>query len=252
VVAACSNRCVRISTVGELLDLLDHLTPDRADGTSRSASDHWSEVLRREGHPLNTDLPDVNLLAWRDVGLLPSGRRRQALDVGCGLGRNARWLAGHGYEVTGIDIAAPALQEARSRTTVESVTFAECDFLRDPVPGSPFAVVYDSGFFHHVAPHRRVTYLEVLDRCLEPGGLFGVCTFAAGQMGATASDRELLTSGGLGEGIGYTTDDLRQIFRDFEFIAAGPQRPAPGGEDNAFRQGFLTTALFQKSASKAS
>jgi len=51
---------VRISTVEELLDLLDlldHLTPDRADGTSRSASDHWSEVLRREGHPLNTDLP---------------------------------------------------------------------------------------------------------------------------------------------------------------------------------------------------
>jgi len=69
-------------------------------------------------------------------------------------------------------------------------------------------------------------------------------------MGATASDRELLTSGGLGEGIGYTTDDLRQIFRDFEFIAAGPQRPAPGGEVSAFRQGFLTTALFQKSASR--
>src|SRR6185437_7866617 len=173
---------MRISTVEQLLDLLDNLTPQRSDATSSTASDEWAEILTRPGHPLNTALPDVNLPAWQAAGLLPDGAGRRALDVGCGLGRNAHWLAARGWHVLGIDVSGPALAVAADRST--DARFAECDFLRDQVPGAPFDLVYDSGCFHHVAPHRRISYRTALDRALAPGGLFGICTFTKGEMGS--------------------------------------------------------------------
>lgn len=43
---------------------------------------------------------------------LPVGK---ALDLACGAGRNALWLAAHGWEVTAVDGAAAAIEELRSR-----------------------------------------------------------------------------------------------------------------------------------------
>src|SRR6185312_9337999 len=100
--------------------------------------------------------------------------------------------------------------------------FAECDFLRDQVPGAPFDLVYDSGCFHHVAPHRRISYRTALDRALAPGGLFGICTFTKGEMGSDAPDAELLLSGGFGEGIGYTVGELADIFDDLGLLDGAP------------------------------
>jgi 2-polyprenyl-3-methyl-5-hydroxy-6-metoxy-1,4-benzoquinol methylase len=232
----------RIATVDELFEVLDNLTASRADATSRAASEQWAEILRRPGHPLNTDLPDVNLLSWHERGLLP-GEGKRALDVGCGLGRNARWLAAVGYDVAGIDIASAALAEAVRRTGESEVEFVECDVLREQVPGGPYDLVYDSGCFHHLAPHRRISYLQALDGLLAPGGLYGVCTFTAGEMGSTASDRELLVEGGFGEGIGYTVDELAGIFRDLNLVHGDALSAFPG---EGFTQTFLTAALFRR------
>lgn len=91
-----------------------------------------------------------------------------------------------GASVTGVDIAASALEAARGRT--EGVEFREVDFLREGVPGGPFELVYDSGCFHHLAPHRRISYLKSLREVLAPGGYFGICTFTAGRMGSTEPD----------------------------------------------------------------
>lgn len=244
----------RVSTIEELMELLDSLYGADADRTSVGASDFWGRLLRQPDHVLNTDLPDANLVAWRAAGHLPSvgdpGRRPTALDVGCGLGRNVNWLASQGFSVTGIDIAEPALAEAirrgGARADGERARYLSRDFLRDEVPGAPFDLVYDSGCFHHLAPHRRISYRAALDVALAPGGWFGICTFAAGRMGSTADDAQLLRQGDLEGGVGYTLEDLELVFADLELVAAGRLPAADEVGEPVFTQDFLHAALFRR------
>src|SRR6476646_8725770 len=53
---------------------------------------------------------EPNRLFAAEVGGLPPGR---ALDLACGEGRNAVWLAGRGWRVTGVDFSGVALAKAR-------------------------------------------------------------------------------------------------------------------------------------------
>lgn len=241
---------MRLTTHEELLALLDDLYDAGADRTSAAAAEYWDALFQREGHPLRSDLPDANLVAWHSERLLGGAVGRTALDVGCGLGRNSRWLAAQGFVVTGIDIAPRALEEAELRSREHSVIYARRDFVRDVVGASitPFDVVYDSGCFHHLAPHRRISYMQALAASLAPSGLFGVCTFAAGRVGTTASDRDLLIQRSLEGGIGYTTDDLREMFSWLELIDCRPMPTGEGLTAQVFTQDFLHVALFRRSA----
>jgi SAM-dependent methyltransferase len=239
-------RVDRLTGVDALLDLLDTLFDDREDATSRAATEHWDTMYTRPGHPLAVDLPDANLVAWRDAGLLPLDTIATALDVGCGLGRNSRWLAAQGVRTTGVDIAATTLDRARTLSAGLDVTFADVDVLREPVLGGPFDLVYDSGCFHHLAPHRRISYLRTLRSALRPGGWFGICTFTAGRMGSSADDADLLRSGRVGEGVGYTEAELVDVFSWLEPVAIGPIPPQADVAEPVFTHDFLTVALFRR------
>jgi SAM-dependent methyltransferase len=79
-------------------------------------------------------------------GTLPLGR---ALDLGCGTGINAVWLAQHGYEVTGVDVAPLAIEQARARQPAGvACRFATHDVLAAMPDGGPFQLVFDRGCFH--------------------------------------------------------------------------------------------------------
>lgn len=247
----------RVHTVEQLMELLDSLYGADADRTSAGACDFWGRLLQQPDHLLNTDLPDANLVAWHAAGLLPPALadadpadRPTALDVGCGLGRNAAWLAAQGFWVTGIDIAEPALAEAARRGEARAegarVQYVSCDFVRTPVPGGPFDLVYDSGCFHHLAPHRRISYRAALDSALAPDGVFGICTFAAGRMGTTADDAQLLRQGALEGGVGYAIDELSDVFGDLELVSSGPLPTTAGVGRPVFTQDFLHAALFRR------
>ena len=117
--------------------------------------------------------------------------------------------------------------------------------LRQDIPGGPFDFIYDSGCFHHLPPHRRLSYLRALDGCLKPGGFFGICTFAAGKMGSEADDLTLLRQGKLEGGIAYSADDLQEVFCEFELLSSGPLPDDETG--TVFTQVFLIAALFRRS-----
>jgi SAM-dependent methyltransferase len=248
-----------VGTPDQLMELLDSLYGAQAHRTSAGAADFWGTLLQQPDHVLNTDLPDANLVAWHAAGLLPPTHaakdpadRPTALDIGCGLGRNAGWLAAQGFSVTGIDIAEPALAEARRRAGGpsdhgEQAAYLVVDFLREEVPGGPFDLVYDSGCFHHLAPHRRISYLAALDVALAPDGVFGICTFAAGRMGTTADDAQLLRQGSLEGGIGYSLDELAAVFGDLELVSGASQPTADEVGSPVFSQEFLHAALFRRS-----
>ncbi len=237
---------MRITTHSQLMDLLDGLYADGADRTSGGAAAFWDDLLAQPDHPLGRDLPDSSLVWWRDAGALGPGAGRTALDIGCGLGRNSRWLAQQGFAVTGVDVSPYAVTEAARRSPAPGTAYVLGDFLREPVAGGPFDLVYDSGCFHHLAPHRRISYLASLDKVLAPGGLFGICTFTAGRMGTSAPDSDLLLGRSLEGGVGYSIGELHEMFSCLEPLDARPLPDQHEVDEPVFTHDFLQVALFRR------
>jgi SAM-dependent methyltransferase len=67
---------------------------------------HWDERYRGTGLIWGTG---PNQFVEAHCADLPPGR---ALDLACGEGRNAIWLAGRGWHVTGVDFSAVAIDKA--------------------------------------------------------------------------------------------------------------------------------------------
>lgn len=109
----------------------------------------------------------------------------------------------------------------------------------------PYDLVYDSGCLHHLPPHRRISYLSLLDRYLAPGGHFAVTCFAAGAMGSRTPDADLYRLGRLEGGLAFSPESLRWIFADLtevELRRMRDERP----ESDRFGESFLWTALFRR------
>ena len=65
-----------------------------------------------DGHPLAHSMQ--NLIEGEPA--LPAGR---ALDIGCGTGDNSIYLAKHGWQVTGVDFVAKAVDKARAKAAAD-------------------------------------------------------------------------------------------------------------------------------------
>ncbi len=115
------------------------------------------------------------------VDLVESGRIRpcRAADLGCGIGNYALYLAGRGFDVTGIDSSPTAIALARENADKKKVS---CEFIVADVLGDlssftgTFEFVYDWELLHHIFPEQRVTYVENVRRILKPRGKYlSVC-----------------------------------------------------------------------------
>lgn len=107
----------------------------------------WNERYGREGalQPF-PDAPASWLVEHREL-LAASGGGR-ALDVGCGDGRNALYLARHGYAVEAIDISdvlVAALTEEAERRAL-AITPRIVDLEREPLPAGPFDAIVTMHF----------------------------------------------------------------------------------------------------------
>lgn len=230
----------------QLLEVLDRVVSasGRGDRSDASAADFWTGLLTTPGHPLATQLPDEALVDWQERGLLGELESARVLDIGCGAGRNTRWFAEQGAIVDGIDLANDLLDQIRP-TMPATVTLRAADVLRDPLPDREYDVVYDSGCFHHIAPHRRITYLQGVLPLVRAGGRFGIVTFAAERM-ESPSDLDVVTTGDTYGGMAFTLDNLRSIFADLTPLEL---RAVREGRPGTFAPDFLNAALFTPSPS---
>lgn len=232
---------MRIGSVEDLFDELDRVVAESRRGdVTKDSADYWTAMLTREGHPLNSRLPDEPLVDWHGRGLLGDLDGARVLDVGCGNGRNGAWLAERGADVVGVDLAAPLLDAVRPDLPA-SMSVTALDVLRDPLPAGPFDVVYDSGCFHHLAPHRRITYRERILPLLAPGGRYAVVAFAQ-EAQPSPPDREVLTSGDLGGGMSFLLEDLERIFAPLRPVEVRRVRDDVPG---TFGAQFLNAGLFR-------
>ncbi len=130
----------------------------------------WEERYATGDLPWDTGAPDVHLVeVVRSRPVAPG----TALEVGCGTGTNAIWLAQQGFAVTGVDISARAVEKARAKAEAQGArcVFLVTDFLRGEAPPGPYDFVFDRGCFHVFdEPEERRRYAELVAGHLRPGG----------------------------------------------------------------------------------
>jgi SAM-dependent methyltransferase len=107
----------------------------------------WDERYKAGEIPWDTGDPDEHLVDYLRSHPVGGGR---ALDIGCGTGTNALWLASQGFAVLGIDISTAAIETARAKdgTAHLDCHFARVDFLNDPLSAGSFDLVFDRACFH--------------------------------------------------------------------------------------------------------
>ncbi|MBW0019150.1 MAG: class I SAM-dependent methyltransferase [Mycobacterium sp.] len=166
----------------------------------------WDERYARDaGEPRAAVGPPALFAANADV--FP--RAGRALDVACGTGSGAVWLARRGLDVLGLDISPVAIRQARDLARHSGIG-ERCRFdvvdLDDGLPdGPPVAVI-----LCHKFRDRRLDR-AIIER-LAPGGLLAIATLseigagpgpfraAAGELSAAFTELDVVAAG---EGGGY-------------------------------------------------
>jgi len=114
------------------------------------------------------------------VGLAEDGEIRGAvIDVGCGTGENALYLASRGLEVIGVDAAPSAIAQAQAKARLRGIgaTFLVADALQLETLGRTFDAAIDCGLFHTFSDADRIRFERSLHRTLRPGARSFVLCF---------------------------------------------------------------------------
>ncbi len=116
-----------------------------------------------------------------------------ALDVGCGTGDSSIYLARHGWQVTGVDVAAKALEKARAKAAAERVRAnfvrADATSLTSSAIDTPFSLILDSGCLHGMSDDARDRYVLELGAVAAPRGRLLIFAFTpGGQFGVRGID----------------------------------------------------------------
>lgn len=104
----------------------------------------------------------------------------RVLDVGCGAGTQAVWMAEQGLEVIGVDVAATAIALARALAAARDVQveFRLADARRLPFATASFDAVFDRGTYHH-QDDQKPAYASEVARVLKSGGRYLLLVFSA-------------------------------------------------------------------------
>jgi SAM-dependent methyltransferase len=179
---------------------------DMAEEDSRAVADHWAHddvyttivsTLAMMGKPLDRltldDLAPVDHVHARGfvatielADALPIHAGQHIVDIGCGLGGPARYMAHRfGCRVSGVDITKPFVDAANKLTALlhmeDRVSIEDGDGQELPYPDSRF----DGAYTQHVTMNvpRRPAFFGEAYRVLKPGAFFALTEHALGTGG---------------------------------------------------------------------
>jgi SAM-dependent methyltransferase len=181
----------------------------------------WDRKYRCANPPWESGKPSSELQrVVAEWGIRPC----PALELGCGTGRSAVWLAEQGFEVLGVDLSRLAIQRAREHPGRDGVhlRFLAADLLDFWRLGGPYPFFFDRGCYHAVRLFEGGGYFRTLEQVLAPGALGLVL------MGNAAEPEE--------EEVGPPVLEEREVWQDFEclfeILVLRPFRfdPTPSGK----------------------
>lgn len=119
----------------------------------------------------------------------------KAIEFGCGTGNYVMYLAGKGFDATGVDISEAAIKIAKRSALEKKRT---CRFLVSDVLGDmkeireTFDFAYDWELLHHIFPPDREKYVGNVFRLLPPQGIYLSVSFSekSARFGGTGKYRK--------------------------------------------------------------
>lgn len=141
--------------------------------SSETATNKWETEYRSKGIPSSFRETPTRIVAlfvekYNDKG--------NALDLGCGKGRNSLFLSRNGYRVCAVDFVPSVVDELKAKAEEHSLPITMvCQSVADPLPfpDDHFDLVIDIFCYkHQIGRERRRRYREEIARVLKPSGFF--------------------------------------------------------------------------------
>jgi SAM-dependent methyltransferase len=138
--------------------------------------DFFEELYRQGTPPWDIGRPQPEVVRLAEEG----GLVGDVLDLGCGTGENALYLAGLGRSVVGVDASPVAIERARAKAAERGLAadFLVADALDLARIRRRFETVLDCGLFHVFRPEERRRYAHSLCEVLSPGSTLQLLCFS--------------------------------------------------------------------------
>lgn len=142
-----------------------------------STAKHWDERYETGFTPWDSGSPSAELKRLLEEYAIAPCRM---LEIGCGSGTNAVYLAERGFDVKAVDFAPLAIERANQRATEAGV---DVDFgvqdLAAPeaaeqllAGGEPYSFVFDRGVYHCVRREELAAFQQTISQIVAPGGTY--------------------------------------------------------------------------------
>ncbi|MFT3913688.1 MAG: class I SAM-dependent methyltransferase [Anaeromyxobacteraceae bacterium] len=140
------------------------------------ADDRFEQAYQAGGAAWDIGRPQGAIVRLAEAGEI----RGTVLDVGCGTGENALYLASRGRPVLGIDLSQTAIATAQQKAAARGLqaTFRVHDALRLTKLRWRFETAIDVGFFHTLGDEQRRPYAMELCDALGAGSVLHILCFS--------------------------------------------------------------------------
>lgn len=175
----------------------------------------WTDFYLNKNRkcPFFTKNPNEDIVEIFENKILPPNAT--ALELGCGNGRNSVYLSLKGISIEGLDFSDSSLKIAREHALQSNANaiFHQTSIFDFTYKNCFYDFIYDCGCFHHIPPHRRPDYIDIVKNGLKPHALFSLVCFAPGG-GSDYSDIDVYKNRSMAGGLSFTEDSLQSIFKE--------------------------------------
>ena len=112
------------------------------------------------------------------IRLCPPSADKKVLDIGCGEGKDAVYVAQKGYSVTGFDLAENVIRKTIKLAEDRGVKVtAYVDDINTFTPDGQYDIIYSTGTVQYLFDENKKAFFEKLEKMTRPGGIVFINVF---------------------------------------------------------------------------